>query len=174
VRQEAAIMSRTQNSFPLDDGRRYFKAVVSTAVVEDSHVLMVHQAYGGDRGRWNLPGGKVQADELLLDAAVREAREETGCEVRVRGLGGLYHFVSRSGKPTLRFLFFADTLEGYPHPCDREVMDVRWFHLDQVETMTDNQLCKPQVLRRMLADVRLGRVCPLDTLREFDRSVLQS
>jgi 8-oxo-dGTP pyrophosphatase MutT (NUDIX family) len=167
-------MSRTQNSFPLDDGRRYFKAVVSIAVVEDGHVLMVHQASGGDRGRWNLPGGKVQADEMLVDAAVRETREETGCEVQVRGLGGLYHFVSRSGKPTLRFLFFGDTRGGYPHPCDREVLDVRWFHLDQIDGMTDGQLCKPQVLRRMLADVRAGRVCPLEMLCEFDRSVLHS
>jgi len=167
-------MSRTQDSFPLDFSHRIFKAVVSTAVVEDGHLLMVHQASGSDRGRWNLPRGKVEADEMLLDAAVRETREETGCEVAIRGLGGLYHFVSRSGKPTLRFLFFGDTQDGYPHPCDREVMDVRWFHLDQVEAMSDSQLCKPQILRRMLADVRTPRLCPVDLLREFGPAVLQS
>ena len=167
-------MSRTHDPFELGVSHRWFKAVVSAAIVEDGHILMVQQASGTDRQRWNLPGGKVAPDELLLDAAVREAHEETGCGVRIGGLCGLYHFVGRSGKPTLRFLFLAQSVEGDPHPNDHEILDVRWFHLDQVEAMSDSQLCKPQVLRRMLADVRTPRLCPVDLLCEFGPMMLQS
>jgi 8-oxo-dGTP pyrophosphatase MutT (NUDIX family) len=167
-------MSRTHDPFELGLNRRWFKAVVSVAIVEDGHILMVQQASGTDRQRWNLPGGKVGPDELLLEAAVREAHEETGCGVRIGGLGGLYHFVGRSGKPTLRFLFLAQSVEGDPHPNDHEILDVRWFHLDQVQAMSDSQLCKPQVLRRMLADIRSRRQYPIDLLYEFDPSVMHT
>ena len=37
-------------------------------------------------GRWNLPGGQVDADEDIFKAAVREVYEETGCKIRLIGV----------------------------------------------------------------------------------------
>jgi ADP-ribose pyrophosphatase YjhB (NUDIX family) len=167
-------MSTTRDPLQLGLTHRWFKAIVSTAIVEDTHILMVQQALGTDRQRWNLPGGKVGADELLLDAAFRETREETGCGVRISGLAGLYHFAGRSGKPTLRFLFLGQTLDGFPRPDGHEILDVRWFHLDQLDAMKDAQLCKPPILRQMLADLRARRQFPIDLLHEFDPAVLHA
>jgi 8-oxo-dGTP diphosphatase len=50
----------------------------SACVWRGDEVLLVQRGSALGRGRWSLPGGKVEADETTLEAAHRELREETG------------------------------------------------------------------------------------------------
>jgi ADP-ribose pyrophosphatase YjhB (NUDIX family) len=58
------------------------------------HVLLSHRK---DLDLWNLPGGGVEQDETPWDAAIREVREETGLEVAVERLVGIYTKSGRNG-----------------------------------------------------------------------------
>jgi 8-oxo-dGTP diphosphatase len=53
---------------------------VSAVVVHDGDLLLVRRGHGPAAGVWALPGGHVEAGELLAEAVVRELREETGLE----------------------------------------------------------------------------------------------
>jgi mutator protein MutT len=53
------------------------------AVVHDAHgrLLLIQRGHAPARGRWTLPGGRVEPGETPEDAVVREVREETGLTV---------------------------------------------------------------------------------------------
>jgi len=66
---------------------------VGAVVVRDDALLMVKRAHEPGRGLWSLPGGRVEHGEHLSAAVAREVREETGLEVEVGDLLGIYEVV---------------------------------------------------------------------------------
>ncbi len=52
-----------------------------------AHILLMRRS---DNGRWGLPGGYVERGESVAEAAAREVKEETGYEVEIGGLIGVY------------------------------------------------------------------------------------
>ena len=89
------------------------------------HVLVVHENY--PPRRWTLPGGRIEQGESPKEAASREIDEETGFDVDVGGLLGIY-FIRRQ-EPGLRFVFVGKVAEPCPavlYPPD-ELDDARWI-----------------------------------------------
>lgn len=60
-----------------------------SALVTDDHgrILMQRRA---DSGNWSLPGGIMEIGETLGEAVVREVREETGFDIELTGILGIY------------------------------------------------------------------------------------
>ncbi len=60
--------------------------VIGVAIVDRGRVLAARRTFPpAARGRWELPGGKVEVGETAAAAAVREVGEELGCRVEVTG-----------------------------------------------------------------------------------------
>ena len=68
--------------------RRPLLVGVRALIVRDGQVLLIR--HRGGRQPWGLPGGGVERYERLAEAARREAAEETGAQVRVDDLLGVY------------------------------------------------------------------------------------
>ena len=56
---------------------------VGVVVLEDESILLIKRGREPAKGLWAIPGGKVEFGETLREAAIREAKEETGLEVEV-------------------------------------------------------------------------------------------
>lgn len=102
-------------------------------VVRDEHgrLLLVQRDVEPERGRWALPAGFLDADESPQAAAARECREETGLEVAVGELIGLYP----AGSGTSFFLAFAATVTGGRLAAGDDARDVRFFGPDELPPM---------------------------------------
>ncbi len=67
---------------------RIVQAAAAVVVREDGRLLLVRRGREPQRGRWSVPGGKLEPGETPAQAAVREVLEETGARVRAgRELG---------------------------------------------------------------------------------------
>jgi ADP-ribose pyrophosphatase YjhB (NUDIX family) len=68
------------------------KVSACTIPVMEGKVVMLRRAIDPGRGLWVYPGGFMDRDETLADAAVRETVEECGLQVRVTDLLGVYSY----------------------------------------------------------------------------------
>jgi 8-oxo-dGTP diphosphatase len=103
--------------------------VVGSAILRHGRVLAARRTSPPEaRGRWELPGGKVEPGEEPEAALVREVSEELGCEVRVTGrLAGEQPI--RDGY-SLRVLL-AEVEDGEPVPHEHDA--VRWLGPEELE-----------------------------------------
>ena len=101
---------------------------VATVVVRDGRLLMVEEHAGG-RVVINQPAGHLEPDESLLQAALRETREETGWNVRITHLLGTYQWKApETSRHYLRFAFAAEPLDEIPGATlDEGIVRALWL-----------------------------------------------
>jgi len=68
------------------------KVGAAALVIESGELLLLRRADAPFKGCWNLPAGYAETDESPGDAARREAREESGLDVQIDNLQGVYYF----------------------------------------------------------------------------------
>ncbi len=103
--------------------------LVAGAIFElDGGIMLVQRDIEPGYGKWTFPGGFVERGETAEAAAQREALEETGLEVRVSGIVGLYSY---EGQTPAIAVFAASVTGGEPTPLD-ETIDARIFPKDDL------------------------------------------
>lgn len=113
-------------------GRVYFedpKLAVCVLIARDSRLLMGRRGPATrEPGKWSFPAGFVDRGECVEDAAAREAREETGLDVRIEHLLGLY---SAAGEPVALAAYAATEIGGTLGAGD-DLTELAFFALDEL------------------------------------------
>ena len=99
------------------------KLAVAVLIARQGRVLLGKRGPGArEAGKWSFPAGFVERGERVERAAVREAREETGLDVVVGDLIGLY---SSDGETVVLAVYEATSV-GEPRAGD-DLTEVAWF-----------------------------------------------
>lgn len=139
---------------------------VSIVVHRQHRILLVQEQKLENHGRWNLPGGHLELGETIQSGSLREVREETGLQVRLSELVGVYTSIRSPDYHAIRFVFTAEHDGNEPMAGD-DILAVQWHSLAEVEALPDSALVGGERLRRILSDVEGGIRVPLSLLRDF-------
>jgi ADP-ribose pyrophosphatase YjhB (NUDIX family) len=105
--------------------------VVGSLVKRDGKYLLVKENPDG-REVYNLPAGHVDKGEQLEIAAVREAKEETGYDVRLIEQIALYH---ESASKSVKHVYLAEIIGGEEKAQEGEILEVVWCSFEEVSIL---------------------------------------
>ena len=104
----------------------------TVVIVEDGRFLGIRRSREPRSGLWDLPGGFCDGWELPAEAAVREAREELGLEVRLGAFIGMYvgsYTFQDEVLPILDCFWFASIVDGELRLDPDEASEWAWLPL---------------------------------------------
>jgi ADP-ribose pyrophosphatase YjhB (NUDIX family) len=137
---------------------------VATVVNRDNSFLMVKETEFG-RSVINQPAGHVEPGEDIIDAAVRETYEETGWNVEIENLIGIYSSKAKiSGITYYRLAFSAHVISHDEQAyIDPDINEVLWLTMDQISSNSDN--LRSELVISCINDFNQGSIFPLEIFR---------
>jgi ADP-ribose pyrophosphatase YjhB (NUDIX family) len=104
---------------------------VGAIIIEGDRVVLVKRAHPPLQAEWSIPGGVLEVGELVRDAAIREAREETGLTVEPGELLGVYDRVLRDADQRVQYHYvlidFLCRRVAGDIAAASDAAEVRWF-----------------------------------------------
>jgi 8-oxo-dGTP diphosphatase len=112
---------------------------VGAIIIEDARVLLVRRAHPPLQAQWSIPGGVLEVGELVREAAIREAREETGLIVAPADLLGVYDRVLRNPEQRVQYHYvlidFLCRRVGGELAAASDAAEVRWFTREELPAL---------------------------------------
>lgn len=114
---------------------------VGVVCLRGTDVLLIRRGQPPLENSWSLPGGRIEWGERAVDAAIRELKEETGCDAEIVGLidvvDGLMNRRSDERMPWGHYVlidYAARWVAGEPVAGD-DAREARFFSPAEVETL---------------------------------------
>lgn len=141
---------------------------VSTVVVKDGKLLVVQEGKNnyGQLGTWNFPAGHVEPGESLVEAVVREAKEESGYTVAIDGILSVLLKNTDSGMSLIVF-FLGRIADNSLVAREAGIQQVDFVTLEALEKLNlrfPDDMIEPA--RRAL----LGKSYPLDIIMDYQEA----
>ena len=136
---------------------------VSAVIEQDDRFLMIEERSSGVIVV-TQPGGHIETGESPEEAVVREAMEETGCEISVSGFLGVYLWIHPQTRQQFLRLVYTATMvkEDISRQLDKGIHAVHWYSLADIQHRKRD--LKSPIVLRCAEDYVAGKFQPENTL----------
>jgi 8-oxo-dGTP diphosphatase len=97
-------------------------------LVENGKILLVKRGREPFKGEWAVPGGRIEDNETAEECAIREMKEETGVDVEIIRLTGIYSDPKRDPRGIIVAAFLVRRVGGEVKAGD-DADEAKWFEL---------------------------------------------
>lgn len=112
-------------------------AVVAASVIKkDGKYLLVQEKQPKVYGLWNLPAGRVDVGDTIEQTAIREAKEESGFDVKLISKIDIYQDTALED---VRHAFRAEIVGGEMDFPEDEMLDAHWFSFAEIEALRKSE-----------------------------------
>ncbi|UCE05960.1 MAG: NUDIX hydrolase [bacterium] len=111
----------------------YINPVPAVAVIlmNNQQIVLVKRKYQPRKGAWSLPAGFMEFDETTEQTAIREAKEETNLDIKVKELFGVFPGFDDPRAHVVLIVYWAEIVNGQLTPGD-DAEEVRFFSLNKL------------------------------------------
>ncbi len=136
------------------------KVIVGGIIEKEGKYLLVQEAKKKCYEKWNFPAGHLDFNESLEQGAIREIKEETGCDVK---LDGVCYVANRILEDDLfvMIVFNAKLINENIEFDKEEILDVKWFDYDEIVNQMESML-RGNYVRTAVINQNNNLVAPID------------
>jgi ADP-ribose pyrophosphatase YjhB (NUDIX family) len=138
------------------------KVIVGGIIEKDGKYLLVQEAKKKCYEKWNFPAGHLDFNESLEQGAIREIKEETGCDVE---LDGVCYVANRILEDDLfvMIVFNAKLIKENIEFDKEEILDVKWFDYDEIVNKMESML-RGTYVRTAIINQNNNLIAPIEII----------
>mgnify|MGYP001590121320 FL=1 len=110
-----------------------FGMTADIIVEEGNNVVLIKRKNEPYKGSWEFPGGFVEKNETVEEAALREVTEETSLKVRLKEILGVYSSADRDPRGRVATVVFVSEKIGGKLKASSDAEDAKWFDVTSMD-----------------------------------------
>jgi 8-oxo-dGTP diphosphatase len=126
---------------------------VGAVIIDADRVVLVRRSNEPLKGEWSLPGGMLELGETLQQGVAREALEETGLQIDVVELAGVFDRIipDSSGKPQYHYVLidYVCKVVGGDLRAGSDVKEVCWAKASELESFRLSSITEKLIRKRL-------------------------
>lgn len=136
------------------------KVIVGGVIEKNGKVLLVQEKC---YGKWNLPAGHLDPNESIMQGAIREIKEETGCDVELTGIANLANRIIEDDI-FVCIIFTTKLINENIIINPEEILDVKWWNVEDVLNNMDKDLRDLNFIKQPIKNIKENKTGIIDIL----------
>lgn len=145
---------------------RWTPRVTVAAVIEQDGKFLFVEERDAERTVINQPAGHWDQGESVVDAVVREVREETTLQFTPQGIVRIYHLELPEKDVTYLRVCYFGSVSAFPQPPQRDPAIIATIWLREIELRANASRWRSPLVGRCVEDYLAGRRLPLDVISD--------
>ena len=137
--------------------------IVGGIIEKDGKILLVQEKKKSCYGKWNIPAGHLEPNESIIQGAIREIKEETGCDVELTGIATVQNVLLKDDI-IIGIIFATKLLNESITINPEEIIDAKWFNIDDVLNNMDNELRNLEFIKQPIKNIKENKIGRIDII----------